>query len=43
MNDYKITQQVKRKSKRFAKPLSVTMVHIYGCDGCGTGNSCNYI
>ena len=26
MNDYKITQQVKRKSKRFAKPLSVTMV-----------------
>ena len=26
MNDYKITQQVKRKSKRFSKPLSVTMV-----------------
>lgn len=26
MNDYKITQQVKRKRKRFAKPLSVSMV-----------------
>ena len=26
MNDYKITQQVKRKSKRFAKPLSIFMV-----------------
>lgn len=26
MNDYKITQQVKRKSKRFAKPLSILMV-----------------
>ena len=24
------------------KTVCKTIVHIYGCDGCGTGNSCNH-